>query len=101
MADVEDVCIHQGGSHGEQHDKLTSVHSACCVHIPAPAGERNHWAFAAFASEGPPLPGWLLDGRPGSSGSRKRRELWRHLGTGAAASPCVSHMTCSPEINSG
>lgn len=27
----------------------TSVCSACCVHSLEPAGERNHWASAAFA----------------------------------------------------
>lgn len=76
----------------------TSVCSAYCVRSLEPAGERNHWASAEFAEEDPPQLGWFQDGSPGSFGSHRRKELYHHLATDAAASPCVIRMWYSPEI---
>lgn len=80
---------------------LTSVCSACSERSPEPAGERSHSVSAACVDEDPPQLDWLQDGYPGSSDSHRRVELYRHLGTDAAALPCVIHRWCSPEALSG
>lgn len=74
---------------------LTLVCSAYCVRSLVPAGECNHWASVAFASEDPPQLGWVQDGRSESSGLHMRRSLNHHLGKDAAE---WVHTGYSPEV---
>lgn len=74
---------------------LTLVCSAYYVHSLEPAGECNHWASVAFASEDPPQLGWVQDGWSESSGLHTRRSLNRHPGKDAAE---WAHTGYSPDI---